>query len=204
MKKTQTANIGGMAFILDEDAFLALSKYLESIEKKYHDRDEKAEIIEDIEMRIAELFKSELKHSSQVITMREVEKVMNIMGDPIDFDATSYSESKSQSESSRSNKRFYRDPENRMLGGVCSGLGDYFNVDPVLVRILFLIAFFGLGIGLLVYIALWILTPEAEVSIKKNDKNNEPGYKQKMEKFVKTEYNQVKNNWKRRFNKASI
>ena len=202
MKKTQTANIGGIAFILDEDAFLALSKYLESIEKQYHDRTEKTEIIEDIEMRIAELFKAELKHSLQVITMREVEKVMNIMGNPIDFDMNNYSESKSGSGSS--GKRFYRNPENRMFGGVCSGLGDYFNVDPVLIRILFLIAFFGLGIGLLVYIALWILTPETDVSIKKNEVNNEPGYRQKMSDFVKTEYDQVKNNWKKRFNNASI
>ncbi|MBN1187687.1 MAG: PspC domain-containing protein [Bacteroidales bacterium] len=202
MKKTQTVNIGGIAFILDEDAFILLSKYLDSIEKQYLNKDEQAEIMEDIEARIAELFKAELKNASQVITIREVEKVMNIIGNPIEFNTEENSYKKK--EPSYSQKRLYRDPDNRILGGVCSGLGDYFNIDPLIIRVLFLVAFLGMGIGLLVYIALWILTPEADVYEKKNDVTNQPGARERMENFVKQEYEQVKTNWNKRFKGASI
>lgn len=199
MKTTQTVNIGGRAFIMDDDAYVKLSKYLEAIEMYYTNTNDRKEIMEDIEARIAEIFSENNRNQKKVITIREVEKMIQIMGHPEDFkEETAYKERKQTFR----DKRLYRDPDDRMLGGVCSGIAAYFNTDPGIIRILFLLTFFLLGFGLIVYIILWIIIPEAKTEEQKQEMEGSPPNYDHMKGFVKQEYEQVKNNFKNRYGKS--
>ena len=93
-------------------------------------------------------------------------------------------------------KRLYRDPDNRVLGGVCGGLGAYFNNDPLLFRILFIIIFFGMGSGLIIYLILWIAIPEARTTAQKLEMRGEPITIENIKKAVREEFENVKKNMK--------
>ncbi len=165
MKRTISASLNGKAYILDEDAYQALDRYLNQLNRHFTNDPNKTEVIADIESRIAEHFDSYLKVPEQVINIDEVNRVINIMGMPKDFEASSVvNESKSETYS-----KLYRDIDNRILGGVCSGMGHYWKADPVLFRLLFfLLALWG-GLGVLIYLVLWIVTPPAITPLQKSE-----------------------------------
>jgi phage shock protein PspC (stress-responsive transcriptional regulator) len=160
MKLTENINLGGMVFTIDDDALLKLQNYLNSIERHFGAKEESEEILADIESRMAELFQSQIQRNKEVVSMPEVDKAIEILGLPEEF--IPYSSKKTFYNRSSGNpnyRRLYRDTGQRILGGVCSGIANYFNIDPVIIRVLFvLLAFFAAG-GL-IYIILWIvLTP---------------------------------------------
>ena len=161
MKKTTLINLSGMAFRIEEDAYEKLSSYLEAIETQLDIENGDSETINDIESRIAELFASVVHSTDRAVTMSDVEDVIKTIGKPDDFtpqrDDNVSEKKKSDNWKSR---RLYRDPNNRIIGGVCSGLGTYFNIDPVIFRILFILGFFS-GILLIAYFLLWIIIPKA-------------------------------------------
>ena len=178
MKKVINVNLAGKAFTIDEDAYTELSKYLKSLGRHFSKSQGHEDILYDIEVRIAELFE-ENNTGGPIVSMAKVEKIKNIMGTPEDFGAeesyasdfgsTSSSKKKARkkakSTSSTGRRKLYRDPENKVFGGVASGLSNYFGMnDPLILRILLLVLFFGFGTGLLIYILLWILVPEAKTS----------------------------------------
>lgn len=162
MKKVVTVSLGGIAFSLEEDAYNRLKEYLKGVENRFRYNADEKEIMNDIEARMAEHFRQSAPNSEMVVTLVEVERVIGIMGTPSDFDAEEVGSSTDGSQSGRKYKRLYRDSEERVLGGVCSGLGYYWNMDPVLLRVLFVVLALVGGGGLLVYLVLWIITPKAE------------------------------------------
>lgn len=173
MKKTIYINIKGNAFQIEEDAYSTLNNYLNTIKEKMSNSQEADEIIDDIEIRIAELFRSSCKASSDVVTQALVNEVIKVMGNPKDIagDDSDSTEKNSADSNNQSNeqssssyyyaKKLYRDPDDRVIAGVCGGLGHYFNVQPLIFRILFVVLIFT-SITPLVYIAFWIAMPLAE------------------------------------------
>jgi phage shock protein PspC (stress-responsive transcriptional regulator) len=194
MKKTLTINLANQVFHIDEDAFYRLREYLDRIEGHFSDKNERNDIISDIESRIGELFTQRKTQQKQVITIQDVEEIIGIMGDPGEIGGEEQSESQNYSSTSAS-KRLYRDPDNRVLGGVCGGIGQYFKIDPLIVRIVFLVAFFGFGIGFLIYIILWIVVPEARTTAQKLEMRGDLVNASNIGKFVKDEFDTVKKNF---------
>jgi phage shock protein PspC (stress-responsive transcriptional regulator) len=170
MKKTITISLGGMVFCLEDEAFQQLENYLKRLEKRFSGNSDRREIMNDIEARMAEHFKDKYPDSDMVININEVNRVVEIMGEPSDFE----SDEANKSFSNRSRKRLFRDPENRILGGVSSGIGYYWNIDPLIIRILFFVTALWGGGGLFVYIILWIVLPEAHTAAERLEMTGEP------------------------------
>lgn len=159
MKKVVNINLGGKKFTIDEDAYSALDKYLSTINKHFSTSSGFEDIMYDIEARISELF-DEDKDGTTIITMDKVNKVQAIMGKPSDFGA----EEPVVEHTSQVEKRFFRNPDNKMIAGVASGLAAYLGFEkPLLLRVLFLVVAIS-GIGILPYIILWIFIPEARTA----------------------------------------
>ena len=171
MKKTVSVNIGGFAFNIEESAYDQLRAYLAAVENNL--ASDQAEIMRDIEARIAEIFKDKLAGTQEVIDESNIEEIISIMGQPEDYQdeedqASNESKSDGQSESfSENRKSLFRDMDNASLGGVCSGLARYFDVDPLFIRILFVFFAVFAGSGLLLYIILWLVIPEAKTTADK-------------------------------------
>ena len=194
MNKTTSINLGGYFFHIDEDAFKKLSNYFDAVRRSLSP-DGREEIIKDIESRISEIFTEKLGTTKQVIGLKEVDDVIAIMGQPEDYkieDETPKNEYySSYSNSGSSSKKLYRDKENSLLGGVMSGLGHYFGVDPLWLRIIMVILFFGFGTGLVLYIILWILVPEAITTSQKLEMRGEPITISNIEKKVKEGFSEI-------------
>lgn len=173
MKKTITVSLGGMVFCIEDEAYQQLESYLKRLERRFSEESDRREIMNDIESRIAEHFKEKFPDSDMVINIGEVNRVIQIMGEPADFESEDSSQT-SKNYSSRTNKRLFRDPENRVLGGVSSGIGYYWNIDPIIIRILFVITALWGGGGIFVYIILWIVIPEANTAAERLEMTGEP------------------------------
>jgi phage shock protein PspC (stress-responsive transcriptional regulator) len=169
MKKTVTANIGGINFFIEETAYEKLNRYLEQI-ASYFENDSD-EVIEDIESRIAELFREMKPNPNQVITNEEVTQVMAIMGSPEVISGESEEDgqehSKSTMEGPGVERKFFRDRTDRVISGVCSGIAAYFNWDVTWVRIIFLLLLLTYGTSFWIYIIIWIITLEAKTKADK-------------------------------------
>jgi phage shock protein PspC (stress-responsive transcriptional regulator) len=196
MKKTFTVNLGNMVYSIDDDAYALLKEYLDNIEEYFAGDKDLEDIMNDIEGRISELFSSLLNSGKQVISMKDVEQVINTMGDPREISGNEKKESAYYKREYRSRpKRLYRDPDDRVIGGVCGGLGAYFDLDPLIFRILFVILFF-VFFGVLIYIVLWIAVPEARTTIQRLEMRGDPVNVSNIGKFVKDEYESVKNSFR--------
>ena len=202
MNKTININLAGIIFYLDEHAYAKLTEYLENIKSRFKGDSSQDEILSDIEARIAELFSEKLNNNKEVIGLTDVEEVIGVMGSPEDYDlddedestySTGFSGSSSTSNPKGYNfgKRLYRDPDEKVVGGVCSGLGAYLGIDPIWLRIAWLIAIFFWGTGLLIYIILWIAIPEAKTTAQKLQMRGEPINVSNIEKSVKDEFDKV-------------
>lgn len=190
MKKTININLNGIGFTLDEDAYQVLEEYLNSIKTHFKNKEGSAEIIKDIEARIAELFQQFTGSGKQVLNLDDVNKVKAQLGSPSDFDDAE-EETIHDAEYARSYKRLYRDPMDRIIGGVCSGLGAYFRVDPVWVRILFVIATIS-GVSPLVYLILWIIMPPARTASERLEMRGEPVNISNIERIIQEEFNGIR------------
>jgi phage shock protein PspC (stress-responsive transcriptional regulator) len=167
MDKTININLGGTLFQIDEEAYRILRDYLKAIDLKFKNVPGGNETIEDIELRIAEIFQSQ-KGLAGVITKENVEAMISIIGKPEDFGQTEHESAAPEYNAPRSRKMF-RNPDNTIIGGVCGGLGAYLNSDPVWIRILFVVFFFFFGFGFFVYLALWIAIPLAATDSQKKE-----------------------------------
>ena len=191
MKKTFTININGIIFNIDDDAFERLQKYLGEINKHFSDFNGGREVVTDIEARIAELFQEKISGSKQVITIDDVDNVIKIMGNPEDFFDE---EEKKEKAHKKVRKRIYRNSDNMILGGVCSGISEYFDVDPIILRLIFVIAVVFYGTGIFLYLVLWVIIPKAETRAQKLEMKGEKINVSNIEKSIKKEYEDVKNN----------
>lgn len=170
MNKTININLGGFFFHIDEIAYQKLRRYLESISKSLSDDPQgKNEIIPDIEARISELLSEKITDARQVVNEGDIDDIIVIMGQPEDYaDAEQeYSDaSYSYTRNNASGKKLFRDGDDKFLGGVCSGVGHYFNIDVIWIRLAFIVLLFS-GFSPLIYIILWILLPEAKTTSEK-------------------------------------
>lgn len=179
MNKTVTVNIGGMVFHIEEHAYASLKKYLDAIRGHFTMSDGRDEIIQDIEGRIAEIFQQRLGTSRQVITEEDVNASMDIMGKPEDFGGSADNGSSSSNYSSTTanpnplKRKLYRDADDRVIAGVCSGLAHRLGIDAVWIRLLFVAVFFAGGSGFLVYIILAVVLPKAITSTQKLEMRGE-------------------------------
>jgi len=190
MKKTINTNLAGFVFYIDEDAYEELQKYLKNIKTYLGNTEGREEIIDDIESRIAELFSEKQK---QVITIIEVSEVIEVMGQPEDYMSEDEIEEKTSYKSS--NKRLYRDPDSTVLGGVCSGIGHYVNIDPIWIRLIFL-AMVWSGVSILFYFILWAIIPKAETTAQKLEMKGKAATFSNIEDYVRKGYENVKDDFK--------
>jgi phage shock protein PspC (stress-responsive transcriptional regulator) len=194
MNKTISINLGGFFFHIDEDAYQKLTRYFDAV-KHSLSPEGKEEIIKDIESRIAELFQERLKNEKQVVSIIEVDEIIAIMGQPEDYridEDKNYQDNPNTAYTSYARPRkLYRDKDNSMLGGVLSGLGHYIGIDPLWLRIAMVILFFGFGTGLLIYILLWVLIPEAVTTSQKLEMRGEPINISNIEKKVKEGFDEI-------------
>lgn len=202
MKKTISVNISGLIFNIEEDAFERLKKYLSTIKGYFDQSESQEEIIGDIEARIAELFSERVSDAKQVITEKDVQDVMDIMGQPEDYlgdeepQPTAQSNKRQYSEEGRSagseSKKLFRDPDDTILGGVCSGLGAYFGIDTVWLRLAFAGAVIFFGTGLLLYVILWAVIPEAKTTADKLRMNGDPIDVDSIKKKIDEQFERIK------------
>lgn len=196
MKKTLTVNISGIVFHIDEDAYNILNNYLESIRVHFSRTRGGDEIVSDIESRIAEMLKERIGDDRQVITIDDIEVVIDTIGQPSEFgeEFTSDEDPSQAKSAARASKRLFRDPENSVLGGVCGGLGAYFHTDPVWFRIAFvLLCIPGIGTPLLIYVLLWIVIPEARTATERLQMRGEKVNISNIEKSIREEINHLRN-----------
>lgn len=198
MKKTLTINLSGSVFHIDDDAYERLHAYLIKITGHFGNDADAKEIVEDIEARIAEIFAEKIKNGDEVINITHVEKVIVIMGTP---EAISNEEEEKENVTGKKyyatrGRRLYRDPEDKVLGGVCSGLGAYFSIDPVIIRLFFALLFFVGGSGFLGYLILWIVVPKAYTTAQRLEMKGEEVNIGNISKSIKEEMQDVKDNFK--------
>ena len=159
MNKTFTINIGYSIFNIEESAYELLNRYLNSIKDYFATIDNDSEIIKDFELRIAENFSSKISSSKQCINLDDVKEMIEIMGSLNDFkEIYNDSEIDNSKEEKKSNK-LYRDSSNRIIAGVCSGIAEYFKIDPIIVRVIFFIA---VPLNLILYIIFWTGIPSKD------------------------------------------
>ncbi len=194
MNKTVNINLANILFHIDEKAFQKLQLYLESIKRSFSGTTGSDEIIADIEARIAELFQEKMESDRQVVTLKEVEEVIQIMGQPEDYmiDSDIFEDEPPRTTIPRSKvKKLYRDIDHKYIGGVCSGLEHYMGVDALWIRLIFILLGVLTGFGFIAYILLWILVPEARTTSQKLDMTGEPVNISNIERKVKEGFEDV-------------
>jgi len=164
MNKVFQIHLGTLVFTVEEQAYNRLNSYLEKLKIHFGTTEASNEIIADIESRMAELFQKKLSQTKTVLFDVDVEEVISIMGEAEQIhEGAGEPDSKSTfgGERPQNPKKLRRNPKDQVLGGVCSGIASFFDIDPVIVRILFAISIVVYGTGLLFYLILWLVIPEA-------------------------------------------
>ncbi len=196
MNKTVTINLSGIVFHIDENAYDTLKKYLESIRSKFTAADGRDEIVQDIEARIAEMFQQRISANKQAILPDDVNAVIAILGKPEDIGEASETPSATGTVTGEKGytvkKRFFRSPDDKILGGVCGGISAYFDIDPIWLRLAFALCFFFAGSGILLYIILWVIVPLAKTPSEKLQMHGEDVTLSAIQKSVQEEMGGVK------------
>ena len=196
MKKVMNASIGGAGFLLDEDAFLRLQAYLQAFRERLAAGSgqvgyQAGEVMDDLEARIAELFRSEVGVSSRVVDLELTNKVIAQLGMPDGGSFTDGAGSAKQEgkgprpfwEKGELPRKLYRDPCDRMIAGVCSGLAQYFGLDTALIRVIMLVLLVTGTAGFWIYIILWIIAPKAETAAQQCEMHGLPVTAENMARF---------------------
>ncbi|MDD4490542.1 MAG: PspC domain-containing protein, partial [Paludibacter sp.] len=194
MKKTLTINLNNTVYHIDNDAYELLKQYLNEVEERLSP-DEKQEVMADIESRISELFSEKLQKGKNVINIQDVEEVINILGKPNQFseeeeETEKETKSSTRTEGGKFRKKFYRDPDNAVIGGVAAGLAAFIGWDVVLVRVLLiLILLLGWGTIIPIYLVVWLIVPPARTISQKLEMQGEDVTAER----IKSEINNLKN-----------
>ncbi len=197
MNKTIIINISGTIFHIEEEAYEKLKVYMTEVKSYFAKSEDNFEIISDIENRIAELFLEIIKaEEKEVIVTKDVEKVIRTMGQPEQFENELSEEDVSVEEPKLIiKKRLYRNPDDKIAGGVCSGIAAYLNIDPIWVRLLLIISIFTFGTGILLYIILWMIMPEAITRTEKLAMRGESPTLESIRRSVEQEINGMRRNF---------
>ena len=195
MNKTININLGGFFFHIDEIAYQKLKRYLASISKSLSDDPQgKNEIMADIEARISELLSEKITDPRQVVNENDIGNIIVIMGQPEDYAETeeTYTDANyAQKKNQGIGKKLFRDGDDKFLGGVASGIAHYFNIDTIWIRLGLLALFFGGGFGVILYIILWVLLPEAKTTAEKLQMEGAPVNIDNIEKKIRKEFDTV-------------
>ncbi len=194
MKITVSINLGGYSFNIDEDAYAELKRYLKNLELHFAGEESSSEILSDIETRMAELFRAKLTTYKQVINIEDVQQIIKVLGTPEDI-SESEGPSTRDKFSSPGYHRMYRDTDHRVIGGVCAGMAAYWNIELWLVRLIFFILAI-MGIGILIYLILYIVLPEAKTTAEKIEMKGNPVNIHNIKDSVKKEFETVRKNMK--------
>jgi phage shock protein PspC (stress-responsive transcriptional regulator) len=190
MNKTVNINLGGIFFHMDEDAYQKINRYFEAVKRSLAGDSGTDEIMNDIEARIAEIFSERIQTSSHVVTLKDVDAMITVMGQPEDYhiDNENQTNSSSTSNTKYRGKKLFRDMDNKILGGVCAGFGHYTGIDALWIRLaLVLITISGFGSPILIYILLWVLVPKAISTAEKLAMTGEPANLSNIERKVREE-----------------
>ena len=189
MKKTVNVAIGGLSFTIDEDAYNALGSYLDRFRASLKDKSGSQEVMDELEIRIAELFRSQLG-GREVVDIALTRSVISQMGMP---DGSNGTETENNSNNKNNEKfddmetvrKFYRDEDDKKIGGVCSGLAHYLNIDVVILRVIFLVALFCGTAGFWIYIILCIVAPCAKTPTEKCEMRGIPATAENIQRFAR-------------------
>lgn len=198
MNKTIIININGIIFHIEEEAYEVLQAYMVDVKKHFGHSIDSQEIVSDIENRIAEMFSERLNDHKAVILLDDVKEVCAQMGRVEDFEIGDEATDEFTQEpiySYREERSLFRDPDDNILGGVCSGLGHYFGIESKWVRLIFLLAFFFGGAGFLIYIVLWAVLPKAKTRADKMKMRGEPANLQNFKRSFQEEMGDLKRNF---------
>jgi phage shock protein PspC (stress-responsive transcriptional regulator) len=195
MKITVSVNLGGYSFNIDEDAYSELKRYLKNLEMHFAGEESSSEILQDIEARMAELFRARLTGYKQVININDVKEVTAIMGNPEEF-SDNEGPSRKEKFSTPGPHRMYRDSDKRIIGGVCSGMGAYWDIEPWIIRVIFVALAIGGGLGVLIYLILYVVLPEAKTTAQKIEMKGDPVNIHNITESVKKEFDNVRKNMK--------
>jgi len=195
MKITVSINLGGYSFNIDEDAYSELKRYLKNLDLHFAGEESSSEILQDIEARMAELFRTRLTTYKQVININDVKEVTAIMGNPEEF-SDDEGPSRKEKFSTPGPHRMYRDPDKRIIGGVCAGMGAYWDIEPWIIRVIFIALAIGGGLGILIYLILYVVLPEAKTTAQKIEMKGDPVNINNIKESVKKEFDNVRKNMK--------
>jgi phage shock protein PspC (stress-responsive transcriptional regulator) len=193
MNKTIIININGTVFHIEEDAYEILKNYMTDVKRHFLNSADSLEITTDIENRIAEMFSELLAtENKQVIVEQDVKSVIEQMGRVEDFDDI-YEDNKDPAGGAdtynTSGRKLFRDPDNHLISGVCAGIANYFDIEPLWIRAAFVLSVLFAGSGLLLYIILWIVIPKATTRADrmamKGEKLNLQGFKKPARLFIR-------------------
>jgi phage shock protein PspC (stress-responsive transcriptional regulator) len=200
MNKTIIININGIVFHIEEDAYEVLKKYMTDVKRHFMNSADSLEITTDIENRIAEMFNELLaKENKQVIVEQDVKAVIEQMGTVEDFEHAEEDTNASFSHTyyNTEARRLFRDPDDHLVGGVCAGIANYFDIDAVWIRLAFALSILFAGSGLILYIILWIVIPKAvtraDRMTMKGEKLNLQGFKKNFEEELGSMRNNLSN-----------
>jgi phage shock protein PspC (stress-responsive transcriptional regulator) len=194
MKITVSINLGGYSFNIDEDAYAELKRYLRNLELHFAEEQSASEILSDIETRMAELFRTKLTNYKQVINIEDVNQVISVLGTPEDISDNEGPTARDKF-SSPGYHRMYRDTDHRVIGGVCAGVSAYWNIELWLVRLIFFVLAM-MGVGILIYLILYIVLPEAKTTAEKIAMKGNPVNIHNIKDSVKQEFETVRKNMK--------
>lgn len=172
MNEITTVHIGRQPFKVSVDAYKELEDYLNAIKRQVSAQ---KDVVEEVELRMAELLRERGIGEDRVIVSEDVDFLKQQLGKPGDFkDEAEARETYETSDETETPRRLYRDTEHALIGGVAAGLAAYFHIDVVIVRILFLIALFSGGWGLLVYLCMFVIVPEAKTPSERLQMHGKP------------------------------
>ena len=208
MNKTININLGGYALIIDEDAYDTANAYLMALTRHFGPNDGAGEIMQDIETRMGELINRK-KGTRTIVNKLDVVEAIAVLGTPEELKDIDFSDSTSHSKRSEGNafqlktgKRLYRDKDDKIIGGVCSGLAAYFGIhDTVWVRIAFVILALVFGSSFILYLVLWAIIPPAKTVSDRLEMMGEPTNVNNIAKMIKEELEQMGDKIQDKFSK---
>lgn len=168
MKKVTNITLGSVVFAIEEEAYTMLEIYLDEIKTRLYGSDDQDEIMVDIESALAEKLLAVGRNEKLAVTVTDIERVQGELGAPTAFGETEEGSTGAPKHTqTESRRQLFRDTDDAVIAGVASGLARYFDLDPVIVRIAFLVGVFLNGLGPVAYIVLWIAVPRAETATEK-------------------------------------
>lgn len=179
MKKTVNVAIGGCSFIIDEDAYNVMSEYLENFKGALESSSASNDVMDELETRIADLLKQKMA-GREVVNLKIVEEIIGQVGYPEGYKEVNNTNNENMS----APKRLFRDPDDKKIGGVCSGLALFLGIDVVFIRIIFLIALLFVGGGFWAYVIFWIVAPEARTAVEKCEMRGLPPTAENIRRFT--------------------